>query len=165
MKNIKILNTITILAFFFINSCSPKNQNEEVFKKKRAEQNVYERAASNAEKNTIIFGNFGKKTEGLENKILWKSTIESLDFMPLTSSDFGGGMIITDWYSSKNTNEEIKLTVVFNSYEIKSDSIEIRGFKRVCKNQKCEINEVDKDFADQIKINILEKARKNNLKK
>ena len=85
--------------------------------------------------------------------------------MPLTSSDFGGGMIITDWYSSKNTNEEIKLTVVFNSYEIKSDSIEIRGFKRVCKNQKCEINEVDKDFADQIKINILEKARKNNLKK
>ena len=53
----------------------------------------------------------------------------------------------------------------FNSYEIKSDSIEIRGFKRVCKNQKCEINEVDKDFADQIKINILEKARKNNLKK
>ena len=164
MKNIRILNTIAILAFFFTISCSTKNQNEEVLSKKRAEPNVYERAASNAAKNPIIFGNFGKKTEIQENKILWKSTIDALNFMPLTSADFGGGMIITDWYSSKNTNEEIKLTVVFNSYEVKSDSIEIRGFKRVCKNEKCEISEVDKNFANRIKINILEKARKNNLK-
>lgn len=165
MNNKKIPITFVCIALLMLSGCSGKNKEEssKVLKKERAEPNVYARAERNAAKNPIIFGNFGKKTENLENKILWKSALETLDFMPLTSVDFTGGMIITDWYSSNKSNEEIKLNIVFNSYEIKTDSFLVKGFKKVCTNQKCEVNPIDTNFANQIKIKILDKARVNNI--
>ena len=32
---------------------------------------------------------------------LWKATMDTLDFMILSSADYGGGIIITDWYSEQ----------------------------------------------------------------
>ena len=33
---------------------------------------------------------------------LWRASLDTLDFMPLISADYGGGIIITDWYNENN---------------------------------------------------------------
>ena len=30
---------------------------------------------------------------------MWRASLEVLDFIPLSTVDYSGGMIITDWYS------------------------------------------------------------------
>ena len=35
---------------------------------------------------------------------MWRASLEVLDFIPLTTVDYSGGMIITDWYSDNNSN-------------------------------------------------------------
>ena len=33
---------------------------------------------------------------------LWRASLDTLDFMPLISADYGGGILITDWYNENN---------------------------------------------------------------
>ena len=45
---------------------------------------------------------------------MWRATVDILDFMPLANADYGGGVIITDWYSYENKkNESLKLWFSF----------------------------------------------------
>ena len=47
-------------------------------------------------------GNF----EFASSNSLWRATLDVIDFMPLTSANYSGGIIITDWYSEdRNENE------------------------------------------------------------
>ena len=43
---------------------------------------------------------------------MWAS-IEILDFIPLSSVDYGGGIIITDWYNEGDENSSVKIMVIF----------------------------------------------------
>ena len=84
-------------------------------------------------------GNLGKKSTTYEfstSNPMWRASLEVLDFIPLTTVDYSGGMIITDWYSEGvNSNEDsLKITVRFLSNEIRSDSIKIVVHKKNCKN-------------------------------
>ena len=64
---------------------------------------------------------------------MWRASLETLDFLPLTTVDYSGGMIITDWYSeNNNNNESIKITVRFLSNEIRSDSLKLIVHKKNC---------------------------------
>ena len=56
---------------------------------------------------------------------LWRATLDTLDFMVLNSVDYGGGIIITDWYSENKNDEAIKVTIRFLSPEIRVDGLEI----------------------------------------
>ena len=69
---------------------------------------------------------------------MWRASLETLDFIPLTTVDYSGGMIITDWYSDNtaNNNESLKITVRFLSNEIRSDSLKIVVHKKNCKVSK-----------------------------
>ena len=73
---------------------------------------------------------------------MWRASLETLDFLPLTTVDYSGGVIITDWYSENNSNQEsIKITIRFLSNEIRSDSMKIILHKKVCNNDlKCNTN-------------------------
>ena len=44
---------------------------------------------------------------------LWRASLDIIDFMPLSSANYSGGIIITDWYSDGNTNEAIKINIRF----------------------------------------------------
>ena len=69
---------------------------------------------------------------------MWRASLEVLDFIPLTTVDYSGGMIITDWYSdtSDNNDESLKISVRFLSNEIRSDSLKIVIHKKNCKTMK-----------------------------
>ena len=58
---------------------------------------------------------------------LWRASLDVIDFMPLASVNYSGGIIITDWYNnSQNANESIKISVRFLTNEIRSDALDIK---------------------------------------
>ncbi len=65
---------------------------------------------------------------------MWRASLEVLDFIPLATVDYSGGMIITDWYSDGSTKnrEALKISVRFLSNELRSDSIKILVHKKNC---------------------------------
>ena len=60
---------------------------------------------------------------------MWRASLETLIFA-LTTVDYSGGIIITDWYS-ENDNDSLKITIRFLSNEIRTDSIKIIVQKRL----------------------------------
>ena len=79
--------------------------------KERARQNI------NEGRGMSLKGAFGKGSTTYEfstSNPLWRASLEIIDFMPLTTVDYSGGIIITDWYSDiSNTKDSIKITVRF----------------------------------------------------
>ena len=93
---------------------------------------------------------------------LWRASLDVIDFMPLASANYSGGMIITDWYNdSSNPNESIKITIRFLTNEIRSDAISIKIFYKNCKNaNSCTINEKEGSLAVELNKEILKLATK-----
>ena len=91
---------------------------------------------------------------------MWRATIEVLDFVPLTTADYGGGIIITDWYSEQgNAQESIKITIRFLSNEIRSDAIDVDIFYKKCVvANNCKITKQDGQLKKEITKQILAKA-------
>jgi hypothetical protein len=76
--------------------------------------------------------NSGVASIGLPiNAILWKSSLETINFMPLSSVDPFSGVIITDWYSSSNQNERCKINIFIKGREFKSTNLDVNIF---CQN-------------------------------
>ena len=64
---------------------------------------------------------------------MWRASLDILDFMPLTSADYGGGLIITDWYSDQsNSSDSVKISIRFLSNEIRADALKIQVFNKQC---------------------------------
>tara|TARA_B100001057_G_C22485955_1_gene808306 strand:- start:138 stop:656 length:519 start_codon:yes stop_codon:yes gene_type:complete len=91
---------------------------------------------------------------------LWRASLDVIDFMPLTSVNYSGGIIITDWYSENNSNESIKISVRFLTNELRADALDIKVFTRTCANSllNCKIIETDGIIVSELKREILKKA-------
>ncbi|MBD1164285.1 DUF3576 domain-containing protein [Pelagibacterales bacterium SAG-MED13] len=92
---------------------------------------------------------------------LWQATLDTLDFMPLVSANYSGGIVITDWYSENNSpNESVKISVRFLTNEIRSDALDINVFLKTCSNNltNCSINQNNNDLIAELNLNILKKA-------
>ena len=91
---------------------------------------------------------------------LWRASLDVIDFMPLTSVNYSGGVIITDWYSEQgNTNESIKITIKFLSNEVRSDSLDVDVFYKTCiATNNCKINKQEGQIQKEITKQILAKA-------
>ena len=105
-------------------------------------------------------GGKGTNFEFSSSNPMWRASLETLDFLPLTTVDYSGGVIITDWYSEGGNNDSIKLTVRFLSNEIRSDSLKIIVHKRTCNtNSNCRtIVSQSKVIKDELRSTILRKA-------
>ena len=95
------------------------------------------------------------------NPYLWRASIETINFMPLSSTDPFAGTIITDWYTSENnTNERCKLNIFINGLELKTDNLKVSSFCQVLKNNQW-VNKKT-NINDNIKLenSILNNAKK-----
>ena len=112
-----------------------------------------------------VFGN-NKNQGGTFNfatsNEMWRASLDVLDFMPLISADYSGGLIITDWYSSKDKkNESVKISIRFLTNEIRSDALDIKVFIKECGSEaNCEINQNNTNISDELKVAILKRAAK-----
>jgi len=155
----KILRFFLILPFFLI-SCSGNNQKEIIHDPKlRVKKNLEEGRGFR------LMDSIGKqKTTNYEfasSNELWRASLDTLDFMPLVSVNYSGGIIVTDWYSNDhNHKESIKISVRFLTNEIRSDAIEVKIFKKICLNiSNCKISETSEELKTEIKRKILKTAK------
>jgi hypothetical protein len=163
-KNIIFL---TLLLFFVVlNSCANKKESVENQTREKFEPNAYERAREFADKNPLtLLGKDSNKNTNFEfstSNVLWRSSLKTLDFIPLATVDYSGGIIITDWYSEgKSNKEQIKIQIRFFSTELRSDSIQVTSYKKICgTNNECNNVAGNESFNKEIKDLIINTARK-----
>jgi len=163
---IKIIFKLTSVLFmvFLLKSCSiyrPTDAREfPPEPEKRIKKNVEEGRGVSLK--GAISRNKSTSYEFSTSNPLWRATLETLDFMPLATVDYSGGMIITDWYNdSNNANDSIKITLRFLSNEVRSDSIKVIVHNKNCKSSgACTINEIDSNIKFELQKSILSKAAK-----
>ena len=167
-KTLKVLFLILFLPFLFLSCKGPDGKfklpggdarKTPADPKKRIEQNLREG------KGFRINEGFGKKNRGVfefaSSNELWRASLDVVDFMPLSSVNYSGGIIITDWYSdSENPNESVKVSIRFLTNELRSDALDIKIFKRQCSGTliNCNISELSGNLSTEMKKEILKKA-------
>ena len=105
-------------------------------------------------------GRKGGDFEFASSNELWRASLDILDFMPLTSANYSGGIIITDWYSEEDSsNDSIKITIRFLSNEIRSDAVGIDIFYKNCNSvNNCSISKKEGPLKKELTRKILSKA-------
>jgi hypothetical protein len=113
-----------------------------------------------------IFG--GKSDKGNDagnngidvNSFLWRASLDTVSFMPLASADPFGGVILTDWYTpAENDDERFKLNVFILGRELRSDGVRVRVFKQVKQGGNWVDTEAAPETARQLEDSILTRAR------
>ena len=153
---------LVLTALIFLTSC-------EALKYRPVDAKEYppepeKRVKKNLEegKGFRLFGDDDKKGGNFEfasSNPLWRAALETIDFLPLMSANYSGGIIISDWYSGNSNNESIKITIRFLSNEIRADALEIKLFTKKCGIQSnCKITENNGKIVKDIKKKILKEA-------
>ena len=158
---------IFIIFIIFLNvSCS--NTTDPVTGEKIIiEPDPVKKARDTAARGGGLFGEIGGQKSSNQtvnfgnSNVLWRATLKSLDFLPLVNADYGGGVIIYDWYSqTNNPKEQIKISVQFLNNELRSDSLKIIAHKKICETvERCSNSTLDQNFANSIKDSIIASAR------
>lgn len=161
-QSLQILSAFFLI--FFLTSCglyrSAPVSEVPINEKEKRKKNIEEG------RGITVFGGENNKGGGnfvfASSNPMWRATLDILDFTPLSNVDYGGGIIITDWYSSEsNLDESLKVSVQFLSNEIRADGIEVKIFKKNCnQSQSCKVTSLNSDLNQEIKLAILKKAAK-----
>ena len=161
-----MINFIKIFACFFllssIVSCGGfkkvDTRKVPISGPERAKKNIAEGRGVSIGK---ALGNRNTNYEFSTSNPMWRASLEILDFLPMTTVDYSGGMIISDWYSDENSNKEsIKITIRFLSNEVRSDSLKIIVHKKICKNNlSCSTKILENSsISQQLRTSIIKKA-------
>jgi hypothetical protein len=129
----------------------------------RGDDNPGSRADDNAGRGggVGLFGGGGDTEAGIGvNAYLWRASLDTLNFMPLSSADPFGGVIITDWYSAPTTpNERFKATVYILDTRLRADALNVSIFRQTNTGGAWADASVDPDTEIQIENQILARAR------
>ena len=162
---------ITVICIFFLLSCAKTDPvtGEKIL----IETDARKKSENFAKEGGGIFGNINKNSKSTTfefstSNVLWRATLQTLDFLPLVNADYSGGVIIYDWYSDKlGSNEQIKITVRFLDNELRAESVQINSQKKICDKinlSNCYIAKGESIFENFIKDEIINAARLLKLK-
>ena len=143
----KPINFLFLLSILF--SCSSNN---EVVTKK-PEPGLFSKDASKGINITDFLNRDSESKKFYVNSFLWRASLDVLSFAPFQSTDAFGGIIVTEWF--KKNNQQIKLTALIKSRDLRSEGINIKAY---IKNKQNEISE-DMVLSRKIEDLILTKAR------
>ena len=164
VKNIKFV--LIVIISLSLTSCAK----EGFFKPGNAREispDPRERVKKNLEEgkgfriNDAIKGGRGATNfEFASSNELWRASLDTLDFMPLALANYSGGVIVTDWYSdSDENNESVKISIRFVSNEVRSDALIVKVFYKNCSvQQTCKISDRSGALSDELTKKILSKA-------
>jgi hypothetical protein len=162
LKNLFFLSILIII----LSSCKSNEKKDGITgNQEKFEPNADVRAREFADKNPItLFKDSKDKNTNFEfgtSNVLWRASLKTLDFIPLATVDYSGGIIITDWYSEGKLNkEQIKIQIRFVSTELRSESIQVVSYKKICEgNNDCTNMPGNENFNREIKDLIINTAR------
>tara|TARA_A100001037_G_scaffold32522_1_gene25519 strand:+ start:55 stop:579 length:525 start_codon:yes stop_codon:yes gene_type:complete len=151
---------ISIISVLVLTSC--KNAGDA----RKRPPNVKDRVQKNIEEGrgftlmgSVKQNNIGEFDFASSNE-LWRASLDTLDFMPLALANYSGGVIVTDWYSdSDKNNESVKISVRFLSNEVRADALVVKVFYKNCSiQQTCKITDRSGVLSDDLTKKILSKA-------
>ena len=159
-KILRIPILITIISLMFLSSC--KNAGDA----RKRPPNVKDRVQKNIEEGRgfTLMGSVKKNNIGefdfASSNELWRASLDTLDFMPLALANYSGGVIVTDWYSDSDVNNEsVKISVRFLSNEIRADALVVKVFYKSCSvQQSCKITDRSGVLSEELTKKILSKA-------
>lgn len=94
------------------------------------------------------------------NIYLWRASLESIAFMPITQADSNGGIIVTDWYTSPaKPNERIRANVLILGKTLRADALRVSLFRQVQSGGKWSDEAVSPATIRALEDTILTKAR------
>jgi hypothetical protein len=94
------------------------------------------------------------------NAYLWRGALDTLSFMPLSSADPFGGVIITDWFTPAASNgERFKATAYILGRELRSDGVRVTIFRQVLQNGQWVDAGVSPVTVGEIENKVLSRAR------
>jgi len=155
---------LIIITTLLLNSCGALKFDKEakpMSGPEAARKNIEEGRGVSIKNVTKGFGK-GTTYEFSTANPMWRASLETLDFLPLTTVDYSGGIIITDWYydAAGNSEESIKISVRFLSNDIRSENLKVTVHQRVCKNSvNCKIDLLENsNIKEELHRTILRKA-------
>ena len=156
--------TFLLISLIALNSCGGYKKVDQ----RKMPDGAQAKARKNVEEGKGVslkgmLGNRGSTNyEFSTSNPMWRASLEILDFLPLSTVDYSGGMIITDWYSENNTEESIKISVRFLSNEVRSDNLKIIVHKKKCINAtNCTISQLgDNEISNELITSIVKTAAK-----
>ena len=162
LKSGKILVFLCIISLF-LTGCNGKLPGGDA---RKFPANPEERLKKNLEEgkgfrvNDVFKKKSGTNFEFASSNELWRASLDVIDFMPLVSANYSGGIIITDWYNNnQNANESIKISIRFLTNEIRSDALDIKVFTKKCSdNINCTIFETNEALVPELTKQILKTA-------
>ena len=160
-KNLFLLSLLIII----LNSCISNEKKNGITGNQEKLQDPDVRAREFADKNPMtLFKDSKDKNTNFEfgtSNVLWRASLKTLDFIPLATVDYSGGIIITDWYSERKLNkEQIKIQIRFVSTELRSESIQVISYKKICEtSNECTNIAGNENFNREIKDLIINTAR------
>jgi len=160
--NNKSLITFLLASIFLLSNCVKWNP----VSSKEVPTNALERARKNIDEGrgvsvgNILGGGRGTNYEFSTSNPMWRATLDTLDFIPFSTVDYSGGLVITDWYSDgADQNQSIKITVRFLSNMIQSNSLKITVHQRTCLNQNtCTTKIVQSKIEEELQKSIIRTA-------
>ena len=157
----KYINLLVIGIFLISSGCKSNKEmdpNRPLGAEGKRKQNVEE--GRGASVGSVLGGIRGATTyEFSSSNPMWRASLETLDFLPLTTVDYSGGVIITDWYSQSGNQDSIKLTVRFLSNEVQTNSLKISVHRKKCSvDQTCNVELFKSRIQEELVASILREA-------
>ena len=103
---------------------------------------------------------FGTAIQLSVNPYLWQASLDILSStMPLASVDSNSGIIISDWYSIKGSQDErVKISVLINSKELRADGVKVSIFKQKLKSNTWHNTEINPIVVQKLERKIVRRA-------
>ena len=153
---------ILFISILFLNSCGKDfDQSKNIpDPKERVKKNLEEGKGFRLSTKLKGLRKGSGEFEFASSNPLWRASLDIIDFMPLATANYSGGIIVTDWYSDDvNSNESLKVTIRFLTNEIRSDAIDLKIFYKICKSENsCSVTEKTGNLVNEFKKEILKQA-------
>ena len=162
LKILRFSIILSLVSLMFLSSCSNGLKGGDA---RKISPNMKERQRQNIEEGRgFSFGKtFGSKAGEFDfasSNELWRASLDTLEFMPLSLANYSGGIIVTDWYASESSiNESVKISIRFLSNEVRADALDIKIFYKKCNQMSsCEVTQKKGPLLVELKREILSKA-------
>ena len=155
---------IILLSIMVLGSCTSKNVEYKYPKMARDEKeakmgNIL--TGDDTQGITLFGGEDQRAVNGVAaNVLLWQACLDTVNFMPITVSDYNGGVISTDWYEqSGQTDTRYRVTINLRGQELSAKSLKVTMFKQHYSKGVWHSAAVSKELVKEFEMKILNRAR------
>ncbi len=164
MRAVSLLKVLILGTM--LTACGMLPQGEQNYPKTEDERDAERFGKVTGEDGIVLFGgrSLPRGSEGGTgigvNTYLWRASLDALSFMPLSSADPFGGVIITDWYSPpQNPNERVKVTLYVLDRDLRADGVRAAVFRQVLSGAGWQDAAVDPRTGTDLEDAVLTRAR------